>query len=102
MSEHHKKLTGATFQIDNAKLYVPVVTLSINNNMIILENKKHGFKRTVSWDKYRSEITTQTKNNNLGYLIDPTFRNIIDDLYCHSKMATVVLRENLLINITCH
>ena len=26
--------------------------------------------------KYRSEITTQTKSNNLDYLIDPTFRNI--------------------------
>ena len=25
---------------------------------------------------YRSEITTQTKNNNLDYLIDPTFRYI--------------------------
>ena len=25
---------------------------------------------------YRSEITTQTKNNNLDYLIDPTFANI--------------------------
>ena len=41
--------------------------------MLIL---KQGFKRAVSWSKYRSEIKTQTKNNNLDYLIDPTFRNI--------------------------
>ena len=68
--------TGAAFQINNAKLYVPVVTLSINDNMKFLENKKQGFKRTISWNKYRSEITTQTKNNNLDYLIHPTFRNI--------------------------
>ena len=34
-----------------------------------------GLKRTISWNKYRSEITTQTKNN-LEYLIDPTFGNI--------------------------
>ena len=27
-------------------------------------------------NKYRSETTTLTKNNNLDYLIDPTFRNI--------------------------
>ena len=59
-----------------AKLYVPVVTLSINNNIKFLENIKQGFKRTISWNKYRSEITTQPKNNNLDYLIDPTFRNI--------------------------
>ena len=34
------------------------------------------FKRTIFWNKYRYEITTQTKNNNLDYLIDPTFHSI--------------------------
>ena len=43
---------------------------------IFLENIKQGFKRTISWKKYRSEITTQPKDNDLDYLIDPTFRNI--------------------------
>ena len=66
----------ATFQINNAKLYVPVVTLSINDNIKFWENIKPGFKRRISWNKYRSEITTQPKKNNLDYLIDPTFRNI--------------------------
>ena len=28
------------------------------------------------WNKYRTEITTQTRNNNIDYLIDTTFRNI--------------------------
>ena len=68
--------TGATFQINNAKLYVPVVTLSINDNIKFLENIKHGFKRTIPWSQYRSETTTQPKNSNLDYLNDPTFRNI--------------------------
>ena len=68
--------TGATFQINNAKLYVSFVTLFINDNVKLLENVKQRFKRTISWNKHRSEITTQTKNNNLDYLIDPTFRNI--------------------------
>ena len=67
---------GATFQINNAKFYVPVVRLSINDNIKFLENIKQGFKRTISWNKYRSEISTQSKNNNLDYLIDPTLRNI--------------------------
>ena len=58
------------------KLYVPVVTLSIDDNIKFLENIKQGFKRRISWNKYRSEITSQTKNNNLDYLIDSTFRNI--------------------------
>ena len=58
------------------KLHVPVVTLSINDNIKFLENIKQRFKRTISWNKYRSEITTQTKSNNSGYLINPTFRKI--------------------------
>ena len=68
--------TGAIFQINNGKPYVPVVTLSINDNIKCLENIKQGFKRAISWNKYRSEMTIQTKNNNLDYLIDPTFRSI--------------------------
>ena len=64
-----------TFQMNNAKLYVPVVTFSITDNIKCLENIKQGFKKTLSWNKYRSEIT-QTRNNNLDYLIDPNFRNI--------------------------
>ena len=48
----------------------------MNNNIKLLENIKPRSKRTISWNKYRSEITTQPKNNNLDYLIDPIFRNI--------------------------
>ena len=69
--------TGATFKINNAKLYVLVVTLSINNNIKFLESVEKGFiSRTISWNKYRFEITTQPQKNNSNYLIDPTFRNI--------------------------
>ena len=41
---------------NNAKFYVPVVTLSIND-IIFLENVKQGFKRTISWNKDRSGRT---------------------------------------------
>ena len=74
--EQNNNITGANFVITSTKLYVPVVTLSINDNIKFLENIKQGFKRTISWNKYRSEITTSTKNNNLDCLIDQTFRNI--------------------------
>ena len=59
-----------------AVIYFPLVTLFIEDNIKFLENIKQGFKRTISWNKYRSEITAKRKNNNLDYLIDPTFRNI--------------------------
>ena len=65
----------AKFQINNAKLYVPVVTLSIDNN-IFFKKIKPRFKRRIFWNKYRSEITTQPRNNDLDYMIDPTFKNI--------------------------
>ena len=68
--------TGATFQINNAKLYLPVVTSFINDNVIALKNIKQRFKRTIPWNKYVPEITTQTQNNNSDYLIDSTSRNI--------------------------
>ena len=56
-------------------MYVPVVTLSDENDNKLLEQLKAGFRRTIKWNKYRSEISNQTKNNNLNYLIDPTFTN---------------------------
>ena len=55
--------------ITSTKLYVPAVTLSINDNVKFLKDVKEGFKRTIYWNKDRSKITTQTKNNNLDYLI---------------------------------
>ena len=57
-------------------MYVPVVTLSAENDNKLLEQLKTGFKRTIKWNKYRLEMSNQTKNNNLNYLIDPTLTNV--------------------------
>ena len=65
-----------TFEITNTKLYVPVVTLSKENDIKLLEQLKTGFKRTIKWNKYKSQMTIQPQNNNLNYLIDPTFTNV--------------------------
>ena len=68
--------TNAVFKIADCKLYVPVVTLSAEDDNKLLDQLKTGFKRTIKWNKYRSEMSNQTKNNNLNYLIDPTFTNV--------------------------
>ena len=68
--------TGLEFQIKDTKLYVPVVTLSKENDTMLLENLKSGFKKTIKWNKYRSQMTIQNNNNNLNYLIDPTFTSV--------------------------
>ena len=51
--------TGLEFKITDTKLYVPVVTLSKENDTKLLEQLKTGFKRTIKWNKYRSQMTIQ-------------------------------------------
>ena len=68
--------TNATFKITDTKLYVPVVTLSTENDKKLLEQLTTGFKRTIKLNKWRSEMTNQINNNNLNYLIDPTFTKV--------------------------
>ena len=58
---------NAIFQITDTKLYVPVVSLSKENDIKLLEQLKSGSKSTKKWNKYRSKI---------NYLIDPTFTNV--------------------------
>ena len=60
--------TNATSKIKDTKLYVPVVTLSAENDNKLLEQLTTGFKRIVKWNKYRSEMSNQARNKNL--LID--------------------------------
>ena len=67
---------NAIFQITDTKLYVPVVTLSKENYIKLLKQLKSGFKKTIKWNKYRSQMTIQPQNNNLNYLIDLTFTNV--------------------------
>ena len=67
--------TGATFAINDCKLYLPAVTLSKDDEIKLITNLKSGFKREIIWNKYRSQITTEAVNNNLNILIDPTFTN---------------------------
>ena len=80
--------TNATFKITGCKLYVPVVTSSAENDNKLLEQLITGYKRTIKWNKYRSESKVkvnlkvrsesidQTKSKNLNYLIDLTFTNL--------------------------
>ena len=64
----------------STKFYASVVTLFLKDNINFLKNLKQGFKRAISWNKYRTQpkniYTTQPKINYLDYMIDPKFRNI--------------------------
>ena len=64
---------NATFQITDTKLYVPIVTLSIQDNSKLLQQLKFGFKRVINWDKYLSKLTLLRRNPNLNHLVEPSF-----------------------------
>ena len=50
---------NAIFEITDTRLYVPVVTLSKENNIKLLKQLKSVFKRTIKWNKYRPQMTIQ-------------------------------------------
>ena len=68
--------TGAILAINDCKLYIPVVTLSKDDEIKLLTNLKSGFTREIEWNKYRSQMSTEENNDNLNILIDPTFTNV--------------------------
>ena len=68
--------TDASLAINDCKLYIPIVTLSKDDEIKLLTNLKSGFKREIEWNKYRSQMSAEAINNNLNILIDPTFTNV--------------------------
>ena len=65
-----------TFPITDTKLYVPVVTLSNQDNTKLLQQLKSGFKRTINWNKCQSKVTAENRKQYLYYLIDPSFQGV--------------------------
>ena len=66
--------TGAgSFAIIDTKLYVPVVTLSQQDNAKLLEQLQSGFKRVINWNKYLSKPELLARNPNLNHLVEPSF-----------------------------
>ena len=61
------------FTITETNLYVPVVTLSTQNNAKLLPQLKPGFKRTITWNKYLPKPELLVQNANLNHLIEPRF-----------------------------
>ena len=84
------------FSITDTKLYAPVVTFSNQNNAKLLGQLKYGFKRTIKWNKYWSETSTERQNQYLDYLIDPSFQEVnrlffslLEDDYTKNKLQTI-------------
>ena len=64
------------FKIIETKLYVPVVTLSTQDNAKLLQQLKSGFIRIINWNKYESSPKTYAENRYLNHLINPNFLGV--------------------------
>ena len=62
--------------ITETKLYVPVVALSTQDNVKLLQQLKSSFIRTINWNKYESEPKTFARNRYLNHLINPIFQGV--------------------------
>ena len=68
---------NSTFTITDAKLYIPVVTLSIEDNSKLTKLLSEGFKRSVYWNKYKvipNKIYNQ--NNYIRELLDSSYQGV--------------------------
>ena len=90
--------TGAgKFAITETKLYVPVVTLSTQDNAKLLQQLKSGFKRTINWNKYQSSIKTYTRNRYLNHLVDLSFQGVGRLFVLSLKMKVIEHHTQLII-----
>ena len=67
---------AGTFATTDTKLYVPVVTLSRQENTKFLQQLKSGFKRVINLNKYLSKPELLARNQNLNYLVEPSFQGV--------------------------
>ena len=65
--------TTATFRITDAKLYVPIVTLSIEDNTKSTKLLNEGFKRLICWNEYKvppNKVVEIGAVNDVTYIIE--------------------------------
>ena len=69
---------NVVFIINNTKMYVPVVTLSKEDNKDFIEQQNKGFQRSIYWNEYKTkELTGNADANVFKYVIlDPSFQGV--------------------------
>ena len=67
---------NSIFAITDTKLYVPVITLSQQDNATLLQELKSGFKRVTYWNKYLSKPELLPQNPNLNHLVESSFQGV--------------------------
>ena len=65
-----------SFEKTETKLYVPLVTLSSQDNAKLLPQLKSGLNKTINWNKYLSKPELLVQNQNLNHLVEPSFQGV--------------------------
>ena len=70
---------AVAFIINDTKMYVPVVTLSKEDNTDFIEQQNKGFQRSIYWNEYKTkEINENADANVFKYInLDPSFQGVI-------------------------
>ena len=70
---------AAAFIINDTKMYVPVVTLSKEDNKDFIEQQNKGFQRSIYWNEYKTkEINENADANVFKYInLNPSFQGVI-------------------------
>ena len=71
-------IADTTFKMTNTRLHVPVVTLSIKDNVKLIKLLEEGFNRPVYWNEYQTKIESRNlDNNNLtGFPLDTSLQGV--------------------------
>ena len=64
------------FTITDTKIYIPVVTLSTQDNAKLLQQLKSDFRRTIDGNKYQSDPKIYAQNRYLNHLVNPSFQGV--------------------------
>ena len=69
---------NSVFIINDTKLYVPVVTLSKEDNKDFIEQQNKGFQRSIYWNEYKTKEQTENADANVFKYInlDPSFQGV--------------------------
>ena len=94
---------SATFKITDAKLYVPIVTLSAEDNAKLSKLLGEGFKRPVYWNKYKVidnkvvEIAAENGGKYIRELLDSSYQGVKDCLFLLMIIQQVLIKFLLIL-----
>ena len=83
--------------LQDTKLYVHVVTLSVRDNQKLSKLLSKGFERSAYWNEYKTKSENKNTTNEYRYFIKSNFAGVINRLFVlfYTNEANNAKRFNL-------